>query len=416
MTPAGAPHPPPLVGGGQGGGGPPPLPPLTVEERLFLEAFAFDFFQAVRLLEKVQRSARAIGRGGPPGEEAVRLRVHQALDFPASALHHLERLTDPPVPALTVTFLGLTGPSGVLPRHYTELLMRLQRDARGPERTALRSWLDLFNHRLLSLFYRAWEKYRFYIPYERGEYERRDPDPFTRCLFSLVGLGTPVLRNRLRVAAPLDDTFDALRESPRIVDGVGGRERVLARLDDLALLRYSGFFAHQPRCAVSLEAMLSSYLKLPVQVQQFQGQWLRLEPTSQSALGEPTPGAAMGVNVVVGERVWDVQARVRIRLGPLSYERFVEFLPDRSPVPERKLIFLVAQLVRLYVGLEVDVDIQLILRAEDVPATKLGRPTLGMGSRLGWNTWSRSRPMRRDAADAVFQVADGVWLHVPPVP
>jgi type VI secretion system protein ImpH len=377
---------------------------MTVEERLFLEGFAFDFFQGVRLLERLQPSARPIGRGGPPGIEVVRLRAHQALDFPASAVHQLEHATaDVPVPVMTVTFLGLTGPSGVLPRHYTELLMRLQRDARGPERTALRNWLDLFNHRLLSLFYRAWEKYRFYIPYERGEHARRDPDPFTRCLFSLVGLGMPALRNRLRVAAPARDGA-----------GLAG-ERVLARIDDLALLRYSGFFAHQPRCAVSLEALLSSYLKLPVQVQQFQGQWLRLEPTSQSALGGPTPDAAMGVNVVVGERVWDVQARIRVRLGPLSDERFLEFLPDRAPVPERKLVFLVAQLIRLYVGLEVDVDIQLVLQAQDVPATQLGRPALGMGSRLGWNTWSRSRPMRKDADDAVFQVAEGVWLHMPRV-
>src|SRR5262249_44901034 len=154
-----------------------------------------------------------------------------------------------------VTFLGLTGPSGVLPRHYTELLLRLQRDARGPERTALRAWLDLFNHRLIALFYRAWEKYRFYVAYERGEYEGREPDPFTRCVFSLVGLGLPALRNRLRVAVP---------------EGEGGeaRERALARIDDLALLRYGGLLAHRPRCSASLEAMLGSYLKLPVRVQQ----------------------------------------------------------------------------------------------------------------------------------------------------
>ena len=83
------------------------------------------------------------------------------------------------------------------------------------------------------------------------------------------------------------------------------------------------------------------------------------------------------------------------------------------PVPERKLIFLVAQLVRLYVGLEIDVDIQLVLKAEEVPACRLGPGRAGLGSRLGWNTGSRSQAMRRDADDAVFQVDEGVWLHVP---
>ncbi len=399
---------PPMPGStpARAGGDHEPPRAATLEERLFLEAFSFDFFQAVRLLEKLQPAGRPVGYGGPPEEEVVRLRALQSLDFPPSAIHHLEPAGDAlPVPALTVTFLGMTGPSGVLPRHYTELLLRLQRDARGPERTALRAWLDLFNHRLLALFFRAWEKYRFWIPYERGEYRHRDPDPFTLSLFSLVGLGTPALRNRLRVAVPEGQ-------------GALARERALARIDDLALLRYAGLLSHQPRCAVSLEALLGSYLKLPVQVQQFQGQWLRLDADSQSAVGGTGPPAALGVNTVVGERIWDVQARIRIRLGPLTYERFQEFLPDRAPVPRRKLIFLVAQLVRLYVGLEVDVDVQLVLTASEVPTIQLGpAPAVGrggLGSRLGWNTWSRSRPMQRDAADAVFQVAEGVWLHLPP--
>jgi type VI secretion system protein ImpH len=372
-----------------------------LDELLFREPYLFDFFQAVRLLEKLQPEAQPVGRGGPPEAEVARFRALPSLDFPASALHRLDRGdSDVPVPAMTVTFLGLTGPSGVLPRHYTELLLRLYRDVRGPERTSLRAWLDLFNHRLISLFFRAWEKYRFYIAYERGEYERREPDLFTRALFSLIGLGMPSLRNRLRVAAAEGE-------------GAQARERVLARVEDLALLRYGGLLARRPHNPVSLEAVLRSYLKLPVQVQQFQGQWFRLDAQNQSALGGPNPASAMGVNVVVGERVWDVQSKIRIRIGPLSYERFQEFLPDRSPVPQRKLVFLVAQLVRLYVGLEIDVDIQLILQAPEVPACKLGRPVTGLGSRLGWNSWSRSRPMRRDADDAVFQVAEGVWLHLP---
>ena len=177
--------------------------------------------------------------------------------------------SDTPVPAMKVTFLGLTGPSGVLPRHYTELLLRLQRDARGPERTALRAWLDLFNHRFIALFFRAWEKYRFYVAYERGEYEGREPDPFTRALFSLIGLGVPALRGRLRVSvnpaatpALWAELVPALRGRFRLPgaegQGAAAHERVLARVDDLALLRYAGFLAHRPRCAVSLEESADS--------------------------------------------------------------------------------------------------------------------------------------------------------------
>src|SRR5262249_45017232 len=161
---------------------------------------------------------------------------------------------------------------GVLPRHYTELQLQVEKEAKGPEKRALRAWLDLFNHRLVSLFYRAWEKYRFHVPYERGDVARADGDPFTQALFSLVGLGAPPLRNRLRVSTPGD---------------VGGerRERVRAPVDDLVLLSYGGFLAPRPRCAVALEALLADYFGLPVRVQQFPGQWLRLEPANQSRLG-----------------------------------------------------------------------------------------------------------------------------------
>src|SRR5262245_38110113 len=211
----------------------------SVERQLFEEAFAFDFFQAVRLLEKLDPHRKPVGRTHPPKSEVVRFRAHMSLSFPPSSIYDLAPPTSTlALPAMTVAFLGLTGPSGALPRHYTELLLRQQKEAKGAEKNALRDWLDLFNHRLISLFYRAWEKYRFPVAYERGDYARTEPDPFTSALFSVVGLGMPPLRQRLRVGV--------LEE----VDGEY-RPRVLARIDDLTLLYYSGFMSHRPRCAVS---------------------------------------------------------------------------------------------------------------------------------------------------------------------
>jgi type VI secretion system protein ImpH len=373
----------------------------TVEEYLFREGPAFNFFQAVRLLEQLDGQRRPLGRGGPPGSEVVRLRAHLSLAFPPSMIYELERPTPVlPVPALTVSFLGLTGPSGVLPRHYTELLLRLERDGKGAEKRALREWFDLFNHRLLSLFYRAWEKYRFWVPYERGAYTQRDLDPFTQCLFSLVGLGEPRLRNRLRVSC-------------WVPSADGPQEKVLGRIDDLGLLRFGGFLAHRPRNAVSLEAMLRTYLKLPVKIQQFQGQWLQLGAGNLSSLKKGGVNATMGRDVVVGDRVWDVQGKIRVRLGPLQYSRFQEFLPDRTAVEQRKAIFLLAHMVRLYAGAEVDVDVQLVLKKEEVPGCQLGQRT-GLGSRLGWNTWAKAKPMPRDAEEAVFLAEEKVWMRSGP--
>ncbi|MBI1829988.1 MAG: type VI secretion system baseplate subunit TssG, partial [Planctomycetes bacterium] len=353
-------------------------PELPLQRQMFEPETicSFDFFQSVRLLRFLGMKDRvAVGEDGPPLREEARFLAHRSLAFPASAIQQLEADSGARPPRMTVNFMGLTGPNGVLPRHYTE---RLWTDDKKPEHAALQDWFDLFNHRLISLFYRAWEKYRFYLAYERGESRRRDPDLFTLSLFSLMGLGLGSHRNRFRVTfleihQPLErsETGTSLLEP-------AGHERELAKLDDLALLRFSGLFAHRPRCAVSLEQFLQIYLQMHVKVVQFQGQWLHLNRESQTAMG--AVNNRLGADTLVGDRIWDIQSKVRIRLGPLNYAQFLEFLPDRTPGNKRKRIFLLAQLVRYYLGAEIDVEFQLLLRKEEVPAAQTG-PHI----RLGWN-------------------------------
>jgi type VI secretion system protein ImpH len=364
----------------------------SLARRLFDESYNFDFFQAVRLLQRLEPGRVRVGRSGPPEAEAVRFRARLSLSFPPSAIYELRRPTSSqPVPVMVQAFMGLTGPSGVLPRHYTELLYKIERDFRTPEKHALRDWFDLFNHRLVSLFYRAWEKYRFYIPFERGEYDGPEPDPFTNCLYSLVGMAPKPLRGRLRVMGR------------SCVDEYGERhERVLARIEDLVLLHYGGAFGHRPRCAVALEAMLQDYFQVPARIDQFQGQWLPLEPMIRTRLDGVQGNNHLGVSAVAGDRIWDRQCRFRVRLGPLTYARFTELLPDRDPVSERKTFFLMVQLIRLYAEPTLDFDIQLVLKSEEVPACKLpGNGTLG--SRLGWNTWLLTCPATVDAEEVVLE-------------
>jgi type VI secretion system protein ImpH len=365
---------------------------IGVEQRLFAEAFGFDFFQAVRLLQRLMPHRVLVGQTGPPAAEVVRFRAMPSLTFPPSAIHEITRPATPAnPPAMTVAFLGLTGPSGVLPRHYTELIMRLERERKGEERRALRDWLDLFNHRLISLFYRAWEKYRFWVGNERTASEQEDAAMFTRALYSLIGLGTGGLSNRLRVSA-----VEMGRE----------RERLLARVEDLTLIYYGGLLAQRKRNAQGLEALLGDYFGTSVRVQQFIGQWLQLEVENQSRLGIAHGNCALGIDTVAGERVHDVQGKIRIRLGPLTFRRFVSFLPDRSPVPEHKAFFLLVHLVRLYVGAELDFDVQLLLRGDQVPECQLSDEL--PGPRLGWNTWLISQQPLHDAHDALFPAEEVV--------
>lgn len=361
----------------------------------------FDFFQAVRLLSFAGTVDRvAVGADGPPGKEIVRFLAHRSLAFPASAIQELFTESSVRPPQMTVNFMGLTGPNGVLPRHYTE---RLWTDDKNPEHRALQDWFDLFNHRMISLFYRAWEKYRFFLAFERGEAARRNPDLFTRSLFSLIGLGFRSHRNRFRV------THIDVHQPPQRAGAEksllepSAQERELAKHEDLALLRFAGMFAHRPRCAVSLQQFLQVYLQMQVEVIQFQGQWLHLSNDSQSVMGQANNN--LGADTLVGDRIWDVQSKIRIRLGPLNYAQFLEFLPDRTPISKRKRIFLLAQLVRFYLGAEIDVEFQLLLRKDEVPAAQTGP-----GIRLGWNSWSRRQPYNRHADDTVFTVSDDPCL------
>jgi len=406
--------------------------PPSIEDRLYQEGYCFSFFQAVRILTLSQPHRRPVGQVSVQELEVAFFRAHLSLSFPPSQIYDV---TPPRIDAPTemiVSFLGLTGPSGVMPAHYTEQMLRLEREGKGAERYALRDWLDIFNHRFISLFYRCWEKYRFIPVYERSNYFAAeiarfmalgqkavdshvdaDADPFSNVLYSLVGLGTPRLRDRLRVDI-------------RPPGGRSDQSRTAARIPDPALLFLSGLFAQRPRNAVGLEIILGEYFRLPVRIQQFRGQWLRLDVANQSRTGGPGSNNAAGVNLVAGERVWDVQSKIRIRIGPMRFRQFTEFLPDKSVPPELRELpgpgasfglptpapqtrfgtfFLLVQLARLYLGPELDFDVQLVLDHRDVPECKLAEGD-HPGSRLGWNSWVLSQPAARDADDAVFEAEE----------
>ena len=361
-------------------------PSATLAHRLENEPYGFDFFQAVRLLRLLSRQSastgdaplpRAVGYDHAPREEVVRFRALASHRFPAAVIHSLKpagpptQHPSPSVPEMVVSFMGLTGPSGVLPRHYTQLLI----DRVRHKDHALRDFLDLFHHRIISLFYRAWEKYHFPIAYEEaaGRPDRREEDLFTRCLYCLVGLGTGGLRNRLRLR---DETF----------------------------VYYGGLFAHFPRNAISLEALVTDYFQVQALVIQFYGQWLYLAPHDQTCL--PSRGhhdgmnSQLGMSAVVGQRVWGVENKFRLRLGPLGY------VPFRGFTPMGDQLITLGQLVRTYVGPEFDFDIQPVLRKDEVPCARLDADGPDP-SRLGWNTWIRTVAMPADAGDAVFESEGG---------
>jgi type VI secretion system protein ImpH len=350
--------------------------------QLLQEPHRFDFFQAVRLLESMvraqarhdpRRQRQPVGRDQPPECEVVRFRTWPSLGFAPSAVSQIRppapRAGAPngePPPEMVVTFLGLTGATGALPYHYTALLLRRVR----LKDQVLRDFLDLFHHRLLSLFYRAWEKYRLPFAYERSRFDGNGEDTVSQGLYCLVGMGTAGLRGRLA-------------------------------FDDEAFLCYAGHFAHAPRSAVALEGVLEDYFAMRVRVQQAHGQWLALDRDDQALM----PSAAhpqgqnnqLGLDVVIGERVWDIQSKFRVRVGPLSYRQFRALMPNGDRLRPLR------QLARTYAGPEFDFDVQAVLAPAEVPWCRLGSEADGEAY-LGWNTWVRCEAFTDVVEDPVFSL------------
>jgi type VI secretion system protein ImpH len=339
----------------------------SLAERLFAAPQEFDFFQAIRLLQRLATAEdrQPVGYDAAPEQEAARFRATISFGFPASAVSDIQPREGNP-PEMSTSLIGLTGHIGALAPHYSALLAEMVRQ----KDTALRDFFDVFNHRLVSYFFRCWEKYRLPASFERVSLSRAGDDPVTTVLLSLIGLGLPGLRGRLG--------------------------------DEAALLHYSGFYSHAPRCAVSLEEMLGEYFELPVELEQFHGQWLYLDREDRTCL----PGVSiprqrahcrLGGQAVLGQRVWDVQSHFLLRLGPLSYRQFVQFMPGE------KLARLLVEMTRTYAGPHLDFAVNLIVRGSDIPRCRLG----GSGAeapRLGRNIWlfSRPWPRHRDSAAPAF--------------
>lgn len=322
--------------------------------QLLTEGYRFEFFQAIRLLERLEPEREPVGREGPPSREVVRFRTRVSLEFPASQIHEIRDSSGGP-PDMTVAFFGMTGPLGLLPHPYTELLIdRTRRQDR-----ALWEFLDLFHHRFLSFFYRAWEKYRFPIAYER-----KQRDPFTEYLFDLIGMGTAGLSGRMSVP-------------------------------DQRLLLYAGLIAQRPHSASAMESILRHHFGVPARVQQFCDQWLPLEEEYRARLGKAN--SRMGADLVCGERIRSVQSKFRVRLGPMTLAQYLAFLPGGARFREA------ADLTRFLAGMEFDFDIQLVLAAAEVPPCVLSAdapaPPL-----LGWATWLTTRAVSEDASPVVLSV------------
>lgn len=313
---------------------------MTIDGLLQRHARRFDFFQALRLIEQAHADRPRLGRSLAARDDAVRLSQDPELIFHPTTLGDYVPGEDGKSGRLAVNFLGLLGPNGPLPTHLTAYVRERARNANDP---TLARFLDLFHHRMLSFFYRAWADAQPVVSADRPTEDR-----FADYVGSLFGLAAPALHDS---------------------DGV----------PDSAKRHFAGLLAAPTRHADGLRLILAHFFGVDVSVEPRCGHWITLPRDARTRLGD----ARLGVSTIVGTRVWDCQHKFRIAIGPLAYADFARFLPDGQSLAK------LADWVRNYVRDPLDWDVALHLKRDEVPALRL-QGSQSHGSRLGWNTWLTS--------------------------
>ncbi len=306
----------------------------------------FAFFQLLHLIERLERDAAPVGQQGPACDEPVRLRPALSLGFPSADLDAAEwrdeAIAGNGYLQITTTFLGLYGSDSPLAPHFTEALLAERED---DER--VRGFIDLFHHRIFSLLYRVWKKYRYYVTFKSD-----GSDAISQVVRGFLGIGTPRLDESLQI-------------------------------HPLRLFRYVGLLSQRPRSAVGLIGQLSDFFEgIEFDVEQCVGRWLWVQPSDRNVLG--VEKCTLGQDFLVGERIFDRSGKFRVKVGPIGFDDYLRFLPTGDAAAE------LSEVIHFYCEDPLQHDIEVTLRGEEVPETPLGKED--MLGRLSWTTWLKSRP------------------------
>jgi type VI secretion system protein ImpH len=322
---------------------------LTFFGALAEAPFRHDFYQTMRRLECLYDDKPRWGEALRPVDEPIRLGQDPDLSFAPAPLASFEA-GEGAVPRLQVRLFGLLGPNGPLPIHLTEYVRERLRLAGDP---TLSRFLDIFHHRFLALFYQAWAQAQPHVNRDRPAGDR-----FTVYVGAFIGMAPAPSRDR-------------------------------DSLPDLAKFFHVGALIRQVRNTEGLAHILQHFFRVPVQIEEFVGHWLGLGAGERTSLSSDR--GALGSGAVLGRRVWDRQHKFRIRIGPLSLDRYEGFLPGGAPLRE------LVDWVRMYLCFELDWDVCLVLARDEVPPV-----TLDGRRRLGWTTWLGRRRSDAHADDLRF--------------
>lgn len=311
----------------------------VIEHRLKEEFYRFTFFQAIAIIEALFDGEKVLGETLRPEEEPVRFRVRPGFSFPPSDIAGMIFDKEESRFYLDVAFMGLVGPSGVLPHWYNELALERIRN----KDFSLTEFLDLFHHRLNTLFYIAWKKSHITVNYLPGGTDR-----FSGYIRSLIGLSSV-------------------------------KSNSLTGLGIESLLYFSGLLSRQVPSVAAIESALSHYSGQKAIVQQFIERAIALPTEDLTKIG--MANSELGVTALCGSHVWENMSKFRIDLGPMDSAAFERFLPGGT------LLRPMFALVRFMVGIEYEFEIRIILKRDQIAPCSLGGVGSAFSPLLGWSTW-----------------------------
>jgi len=316
--------------------------------------YRYGFYQTVRRINCFYKNKPITGHSFKPSDDPFRLSQEPYTYFAPSTIEGLNYDKNSSYPRLSQRFLGLFGPNGPLPLHLTEYAMDRSRHHHDH---SLARFADMFHHRAVSLFYAAWAQSQPVV-----QYDRPDEDRFSMYVGSLIGLGLPSLTD-----------IDAMHH--------------------VSKLGFAGHLGSLPRHVGGLVSMIKGYFNVPAQIKEFIAHWMIIPERDLFQLGSGNMNGHLGMDTIIGERVWQRQDKFRVRLGPLTLERYEAFLPSG------KSFKALVSAVRNYVGMELLWEVNLVLKKEEKPATCLGK-----SGALGWTSWLETDSQVDHVDDLMLQV------------
>lgn len=358
----------------------------------------FNFFQAIRILEHASTNGLLPVENTEDLEDdkeierIVHLDRHLALhdfvrfsssphkDFPIDAIESIKlerKLSGTPIPKVMVRFMGMLGINSAMPSQYTDQILKLIHQSNY----IMNDFFDIFNHLFILQYYEAWKKSHFFVTNficSHGSHQHNTFD------IALLGISGNLSQNSM---FPNVDKTN--------VDNINTD---LNKLDKMSL-NFASLFAGRHRSAVAFENMLREYFELPIQVLQFQGKWLTLKEKDRTILGGLNSAMgqyqALGKNIILGKKAWDVNCHLRLYVGPIHYNTFELLHPSKS------LLRAISYVVKRYIRAEFSFDLQFELMAAEVPNCVVGKARL---MQLGWNTWLKSKPMLHNGKTSQIKV------------